>query len=114
MSAVAEPIVESAPPARRPGITPLAELAVLFVAIAIGILSYFIVSRDSSPPQLLTPPVVALLLVANLLPGVALLVLLGPAWRCIALRARRLAGAGGCTFVSWRSSRCWRPCRWCW
>lgn len=94
MSAVAEPIVESAPPARRPGITPLAELAVLFVAIAIGILSYFIVSRDSSPPQLLTPPVVALLLVANLLPGVALLVLLG---RRVAMHraARSPIGGGG-------------------
>ncbi|PTS79873.1 PAS domain-containing sensor histidine kinase [Sphingomonas sp. HMWF008] len=69
-----------------------AELGVLLIAAAIAIGSYFVITGVGAPQKILPPPVVALLLVANLVPGVALLVLIG---RRIAIRrAQRLAIAG--------------------
>jgi two-component system, NtrC family, nitrogen regulation sensor histidine kinase NtrY len=62
---------------RRFVVTPAVELAVLAVALVIGVASYFIIAGQGEAGPLLTPPLVALLLTANLLPGVALLVLLG-------------------------------------
>lgn len=91
MSAAAEPIAP--PPPRRFGVTPAIELAVLAVAIAILIASYFIITTDSESQRLLTPPIVALLLVSNLVPGVALLVLLGR--RIAKRRAARTVGTEG-------------------
>jgi two-component system, NtrC family, nitrogen regulation sensor histidine kinase NtrY len=91
MDAVAEQTAEIAPRKRRFGITPEIELGVLAVAIAILVGSYFIISGERSPDRLLTPPLVALLLVANLVPGVALLVLIG---RRIARSRAAKSGAG--------------------
>jgi len=72
-------------------VTPALELSVLAGAIAMAFVSYFIIVSGSSP-VLLTPPMVALLLVANLVPGIALLVLLG---RRIAMRRAALSPVGG-------------------
>lgn len=81
---------------RRPStgfsVTPFIELLVLLGAFAIVTASYFIISAGKGSPILLTPPLVALLLVANLLPGVALLVLLG---RRIAMRRAARSPIGG-------------------
>ena len=69
-----------------------AELGVLAVAAAIAVGSYFIIASGTGPQKILTPPVVALLLVANLLPGIALLVLIG---RRIAMRRAARSPIGG-------------------
>ncbi len=81
-------------PAHRFAVTPAVELLVLAVAIAIGMASYFIISGTDAPQRLIPPPLVALLLVANLVPGIALMMLLG---RRIAMRraARSPIGGGG-------------------
>lgn len=79
-------------PARRLKVTPAIELLVLAVAMVIGVASYFVIETGDSSQRLLTPPLVALLLVANLLPGVALLVLLG---RRIAQRRAAQSPIGG-------------------
>ncbi|QHL91190.1 HAMP domain-containing protein [Sphingomonas changnyeongensis] len=72
---------------------PLLELATLVAAIAIGIGSYFLLARQPANSPL-SPPFMALLLVANLVPAIALLVLLG---RRVAMRraARSPVGGGG-------------------
>jgi len=62
---------------RRRRFMPAVELLTLAVAVAIGIGSYFIIAGEGSPQKLLTPPLVALLLVANLVPAIALIVLVG-------------------------------------
>jgi len=79
-------------PSRRWGVTPAVEIGVLALALLIGTASYFIISGQSQHARLLTPPLVALLLVANLLPGVALLVLFG---RRIARRRAAASPLGG-------------------
>jgi two-component system, NtrC family, nitrogen regulation sensor histidine kinase NtrY len=76
MSDGVTPDLDDAPALRRFAVTPVVEVAVLAIAIAIAVASAVLVARDDSP-RLLTPPLVALLLVGNLLPGVAVLVLLG-------------------------------------
>lgn len=73
-------------------IASFAELGVLLIAGAIAIGSYFIIASGTGPQKILTPPVVALLLVANLLPGIALLVLIG---RRIAMRRAARSPIGG-------------------
>jgi len=92
MDAVTEPIAEAGPRKRRLSVTPAVEAGVLFAAIAIAMISYFVISGDRSPERLLPPPLVALLLVANLVPGVALLVLIG---RRAARRRAASSTAGG-------------------
>jgi two-component system nitrogen regulation sensor histidine kinase NtrY len=52
------------------------EIATVLAALAIFAASWLIVSRSGTPQTLLTPPIVALLLVANLVPAIAILVLL--------------------------------------
>ncbi len=81
-------------PAHRFAVTPAVELLVLAVAIATALASYFIIAGTDAPQRLLAPPLVALLLVANLVPGIALLMLLG---RRVAMRraARSPVGGGG-------------------
>ena len=64
----------------------------LAVAVAVGISSYFVIEHAGKPQGLIAPPLVALLLIANLVPGVALLMLLG---RRIANRRARLSPIGG-------------------
>jgi two-component system nitrogen regulation sensor histidine kinase NtrY len=77
---------------RRFSVTPFVELMVLGVAVAIAIASYFTITYEDSPERLLSPSVVALLLVSNLVPGVALLVLLG---RRIAMHRAARSPIGG-------------------
>ena len=92
MEAVAVPALLSSEPRRRLSVTPLVELCVLAAAVAIGIATYFIITADPSSPRPLTPPLVALLMVANLVPAVALLVLIG---RRIAIKRAMASAAGG-------------------
>src|SRR3954452_1755274 len=65
------------PPLRkaRLAVTPFVELSVLGLAVAIAVGTYFIISSGGSAPTMLEPSSVAFLLVANLVPGIALLVL---------------------------------------
>jgi two-component system nitrogen regulation sensor histidine kinase NtrY len=77
---------------RRPKITPAIELGVLGFAIVTGIATYFIVRTGQSPQRLLTPPIVALLLIANLAPSVGLIILFG---RRIAKSRAAKSDAGG-------------------
>lgn len=60
----------------RRRLMPAIEIGTLVAAIAIATGSYFIVTGGNTPSRLLTPPIVALLLVANLVPAMALLVLM--------------------------------------
>lgn len=92
MEAVAVPDVLNTEPRKRLGVTPLVELGVLALAVAIGIATYFTITADPSSPRPLTPPLVALLMVANLVPAVALLVLIG---RRIAIKRAMATAAGG-------------------
>lgn len=71
---------------------PAIEFGVLAAAVAIAIGSYFILAGDNEQQRLLNPPLVALLLVANLIPNMALLVLLG---RRAAMRRAARASPGG-------------------
>ncbi|MDQ2891905.1 MAG: ATP-binding protein [Pseudomonadota bacterium] len=73
--------------------TPVLELGVLVVAMAALATTYHFVERQNASGQLFSPAMAALLLLANLLPCVILIVLLG---RWIARRrAARTALAGG-------------------
>jgi two-component system nitrogen regulation sensor histidine kinase NtrY len=93
MTVAAEPMAQAASaPSRRFSVTPALEFLVLAAAIAMVIASWFIITGDGKAPRLLSPPVVALLLVANLAPGVALLVLFG---RRIARRRAARSPMGG-------------------
>jgi two-component system nitrogen regulation sensor histidine kinase NtrY len=78
---------------RRQRLMPLVELGTIFAAIAIFAASYLIITDKGSPTRLLSPPLVALLLVANLVPAMGLLVLL--ARRIAKGRAARSAMGGG-------------------
>ena len=80
--------------APKPGftVTPAIELLVLAVAVAIAAASYAMVSRAAADQTLLAPATVAFLLVANLLPGVALIILIG---RRIAKRRAARSPIGG-------------------
>ena len=92
MNLALEPITSPVSEKSRFVVTPIVELAVLGVAITIALASYFIITGEASPQRLLTPPLVALLLIANLVPGVALLVLVG---RRIAHRRAARSPIGG-------------------
>lgn len=61
---------------RRSRYMPAVELATLLLAIGIAVGSYFLLENQPADRPL-TPPLVALLLVANLVPAIALLVLWG-------------------------------------
>lgn len=77
--------------ARRFTVTPLLEFAVLGLAAVVALTSYGVVAARSAS-GLLAPELVALLLVANLLPGIGLMVLLG---RRIAHRRAARSPLGG-------------------
>lgn len=53
----------------------LVEISSLLAFITMAAISYFIITEQGRPGALLTPPMVALLLVANLVPAMALMVL---------------------------------------
>jgi two-component system nitrogen regulation sensor histidine kinase NtrY len=61
--------------ARRSPLIPLLELLSVVALIAMVSISYFIITEQGTPQSLLTPPMVAMLLVANLVPAMALMVL---------------------------------------
>jgi two-component system, NtrC family, nitrogen regulation sensor histidine kinase NtrY len=61
---------------RRSRYMPAVELITLLLAVGIGVGSYFVLQAQPSNRPM-TPPLVALLLVANLVPAIALLVLWG-------------------------------------
>lgn len=79
---------------RNPRLATFVESGVLLTFFATGLITYFVISGQDRPDRLLTPPLVALLLVANLVPAIALLVLLG---RRVAKRrtAHSLIGGDG-------------------
>ena len=72
----------------------LAEAVTVASLLAIAISTYFLVSSQDESYALLTPPIVALLLVANLVPAIAALVLMG---RRVAMRraAKSAIGSDG-------------------
>jgi two-component system, NtrC family, nitrogen regulation sensor histidine kinase NtrY len=77
---------------RNPHIATIVETAVLFLFAGTCLATYLIIAGQEEPDKLLTPPVVALLLVANLVPAIALLVLLG---RRVAKRRAAQSVIGG-------------------
>ena len=77
---------------KRRQFVPLIELATLAALIVMLAISYFIITRQSAPQSLLTPPLVATLLVANLVPATALMVL---AARRMAMRRAARSPIGG-------------------
>ncbi|RHW16520.1 HAMP domain-containing protein [Sphingomonas gilva] len=76
---------------RDDGYMPLVEVAVGVALILVVVASYFVLTGDEGTPQPLNPPLVAFLLVANLVPAVGVLVLVG---RRVAMR-RAAASVGG-------------------
>jgi two-component system, NtrC family, nitrogen regulation sensor histidine kinase NtrY len=77
---------------RRRGIIPIIEIAALVVLIATVGISYFIIVDRNAANALLSPPMVAGLLVANLVPAMALMVL---AARRLAMRRASHSPLGG-------------------
>ncbi|HEY0445876.1 MAG TPA: ATP-binding protein [Allosphingosinicella sp.] len=77
---------------RRSRLVPLVELATVVAVIAMATISYFIITRQGSPQSLLTPPMVAMLLIANLVPAMALMVLVA---RRMAMRRAASSPIGG-------------------
>ncbi|HKY82251.1 MAG TPA: ATP-binding protein [Sphingobium sp.] len=65
------------PPFLRPHLASLVETVTLILFLGTAGLTYFLLSGQGQSYTLLTPPIVALLLVGNLVPAIALLVLLG-------------------------------------
>lgn len=92
MTAVAEPIADTLPGARRFTLTPILELVIFGVAVGMMLTTYLVISGNTESQRLLTPPLVALLLVANLVPLVALIVLIG---RRVAMRRAARSVLGG-------------------
>ena len=78
--------------ARRTLFIRLLELATFAVAILIGVASYVVIARSSQHQALLSPVLVTPLLLANLLPWIVLLVLLG---RRLAMRRAARLPLGG-------------------
>ncbi|NYD89772.1 two-component system nitrogen regulation sensor histidine kinase NtrY [Sphingomonas melonis] len=79
-------------PDRRLRITPAVEALVLVVAIGIGVVTYLILAGEAGSSKVISPPLVALLLVANLVSGVTLMMLIG---RRIAQRRAQRSQVGG-------------------
>ena len=92
MTAGTAPATDFTASARRWTVTPAIELGVLAIALTIAAATYFVVAHTGRPEGLIAPGVVALLLVANLVPGVALMMLLG---RRIARRRAARSPVGG-------------------
>ncbi len=77
------------------GIAPFAltaEVIVFALAVLIGIISYFLIVRAGATPSLLSSVLIAVMLIANLVPWIALLVLAG---RRIAMRRAARSPTGG-------------------
>ncbi len=91
MNAVAE-IIEPSTSPRRFTVTPILELVILGIAVGMAVTTYLVISGNDGSQRLLTPPLVALLLVANLVPLVALIVLIG---RRVAMQRAARSPLGG-------------------
>ena len=76
----------------RLAVTPAIELTMLAIAAAIGVASYFVLTSNNLMGRLIPPPLIALLLVANIVPGVIILMLIG---RRIARRRAARSPIGG-------------------
>ncbi|MCP3729075.1 ATP-binding protein [Sphingomonas sp. MG17] len=92
MNAVAETMIDAGTSPRRFTVTPILELVILGVAAGMVITTYLVISGNDGSQRLLTPPLVALLLVANLVPLVALIVLIG---RRVAMQRAARSPLGG-------------------
>ncbi len=77
---------------RRTRIVPFVETATLATLVVMAALSYFIITGKGAPQSMLTPPMVAVLLVANLVPATALMVLIA---RRVAMRRAARSPIGG-------------------
>jgi two-component system nitrogen regulation sensor histidine kinase NtrY len=77
---------------RRNGWVPLIEAGVPILLLAIVAASYLVVTRTGSPGAPLTPATVAVLLVANLVPALALMVMIA---RRLAIRRAARSDVGG-------------------
>ena len=76
MDAVPELVVTQKPRRWRPTVTPAIEVAVLLIALVIASATYFVVTRNPESAALLPPVLVAALQIANLIPAIALLLLI--------------------------------------
>lgn len=92
MIAAATQSMDDEGPAHRFAVTPAVELLVVGIAVAVAVTTYFVISGSGAPDRLIAPPLIALLLVANLVPGIALMMLFG---RRIARRRAALSPVGG-------------------
>ncbi|TPG42963.1 HAMP domain-containing protein [Sphingomonas koreensis] len=92
MDAVSDPEFLMTSSRRRFAVTPAIEIAVVAAAVVMGIVTYRILHGNGQPQQLLSPGIAALLLLGNLVPVVALMVLVG---RRIARRRAARANVGG-------------------
>jgi two-component system nitrogen regulation sensor histidine kinase NtrY len=81
-------------PKRWPGssVIPLVESGVVLSLLAVAVASYFIVTREDGSIAILSPGMVALLLVGNLVPAMALMVLVA---RRVALKRAARSPIGG-------------------
>jgi two-component system, NtrC family, nitrogen regulation sensor histidine kinase NtrY len=77
---------------RRRRMLPKIEFATFVMMLIVAIVSYMILTTGTGKTQPITPPIVALLLVANLIPAIALIVLFG---RRVAMRRAALSPVGG-------------------
>ncbi len=92
MTAALAPSQSDTAPVRRFTVTPAIEALVLVVAIGVATGSYMLLAGADDPQRLIAPPFVALLLVANLVPGILLLMLFG---RRVARRRAARSPVGG-------------------
>jgi len=92
MHAAQAPDLLDSPRERWLRITPAVEALVLALVIAIATATYFVIAGSSTPQMPLSPPTIASLLVANLVPGIGLLMLIG---RRIARRRAAASAVGG-------------------
>lgn len=92
MHAAPTPELNDMLPVRRRRITPAVEALVLALALAIAAATYFILTGGASNTRVISPPLVALLLVANLVSGTTLMMLIG---RRIARRRAVQSQIGG-------------------
>ena len=77
---------------RRSPVMKLIEIGTVAALIVVAVISYFIVTGKGASDSLLSPPIVAMLLVANLVPAMALMVLLA---RRLALKRAAQSPIGG-------------------
>ncbi len=92
MIAAATESMDDEGPAHRFAVTPAVEALVVGIAVAMAATTYFVISGSGAPDRLIAPPLIALLLVANLVPCIALMMLFG---RRIAKRRAALSPVGG-------------------